>query len=151
MNSKLAVFRAMSAVVLRRALLVCGIIGGVLLLLLLLGIWGLASAVSSWWWLLLLLYLPLLFVATILWVLIRFLSKKLYPARLSREQKVLLDDFTNKLQRLLETRGIGWPWFALLNLKDFLFHRELRTTKKLIEDTTSLRHDFAELEQKLQS
>ncbi|OYX42363.1 hypothetical protein B7Y94_03530 [Candidatus Saccharibacteria bacterium 32-49-12] len=149
MKPKINVVRAVSATVARRALNLAVVIVGIILGLLFAIIWALAYFVSSWWWLLLIGYVPLLLATVIVLAVGRFLTKKLYPHQLSGEQRRLLNGFTDKIQRLLETRGIGWPMFALLNVKDLLFHRDLRTTKDLISDTSSLRKDFAELEKKL--
>lgn len=149
MKPKINVLRAVTASVAWRALLIATIIVGVALALLFSAIWALAYFASEWWWLLLIVYVPLLLGAIAIFTTGRFLIKKLYSQQLSREQKVLLNNFTDKIQRLLETRGIGWPLFALLNVKDIVFHRELRTTKNLVSDTTGLKRDFAELEEKL--
>ena len=151
MKPKINVLRAVTASVAWRALLIATIIVGVALALLFSAIWALAYFASEWWWLLLIVYVPLLLGAIAIFTTGRFLIKKLYSQQLSREQKVLLNNFTDKIQRLLETRGIGWPLFALLNVKDIVFHRELRTTKNLVSDTTGLKRDFAELEKKLQA
>ena len=151
MKPKINVLRAVTASVAWRALLIATIIVGVALALLFSAIWALAYFTSEWWWLLLIVYVPLLLGAVAIFTTGRFLIQKLYSQQLSREQKVLLNNFTDKIQRLLETRGIGWPLFALLNVKDIVFHRELRTTKNLVSDTTGLKRDFAELEKKLQA
>ena len=149
MKPKINVLRAVTASVAWRALLIATIIVGVALALLFSAIWALAYFASEWWWLLLIVYVPLLLGAVAIFTAGRLLIKKLYSQQLSREQKVLLNNFTDKIQRLLETRGIGWPLFALLIVKDIVFHRELRTTKNLVSDTTGLKRDFAELEEKL--
>ena len=151
MKPKINVLRAVTASVAWRALLIATIIVGVALALLFSAIWALAYFTGEWWWLLLIVYVPLLLGAVAIFTTGRFLIQKLYSQQLSREQKVLLNNFTDKIQRLLETRGIGWPLFALLNVKDIVFHRELRTTKNLVSDTTGLKRDFAELEKKLQA
>ena len=132
MKPKINVLRAVTATVARRALLIAAIIVVVALALLFSAIWALAYFVSTWWWLLLAVYVPLLLGAVAIFATGRFLVKKLHSQQFSREQKVLLNNFTDKIQRLLETRGIGWPLFALLNVKDIIFHRELRTTKNLV-------------------
>lgn len=149
MKTKINVMRAVTATVAKRALIIVTAIATTILGLIFLGIWALAYFFSDWWWLLLIPYLPILFICLIIFLFSRFIVHQLYPVKLSSEQKKLLNAFTDKIQRLLEARGIGWPFFALLNVKDILFHRELRTTKDLISDTTSLQRDFLELEKKL--
>ncbi len=151
MKPKINVLRAVSATVGQRALTFVAIITDTIFILLLVGIWALGYFVSGWWWLLLIIYVPLVVIYLAVYFISRSLLKRLYPKQISPDQKVLLDNFSSKIQHLLEVRGIGWPTFALLNVKDIIFHRQLRTTKNLISDTASLKKDFAELEEKLQS
>lgn len=149
MKSKIDVLRAVSAAVGQRAIRLAALIGGGVLAVIFAVIWALAHFFSDWWWLLLIVYVPFLLIGLGAWAIARFITKRLYSRHITAEQKVLLSNFTDKIQRLLETRGIGWPLFALLNVKDIVFHRELRTTKNLVSDTTGLKRDFAELEEKL--
>lgn len=151
MNSKITTIRAIGANVGSRALFSIAIFADIVLLLLLAGIWALAHFVSGWWWLLLVIYIPLATVCLVIYLIARTLINQLYPKQIPTEQKQLLNEFTDKIQRVLEARGMGWPWFAVLNVKDIIFHRELRTTKELIGDTASLKKDFTELEKKLQA
>lgn len=151
MKPKINVLRAVTAAVGQRAVRLAALISGGAFAVIFAAIWALAYFFSDWWWLLLIVYVPLLLIGLGAWAIARFIVKRLYPRRVTSEQKVLLNSFTDKIQRLLETRGMGWPVFALLNVKDLVLHRDLRTTKELLEDTTSLKRDFAELEEKLQS
>lgn len=151
MKSKIDVLRAVSAAVGQRAIRLAALIGGGVLAVIFAVIWALAYFFSDWWWLLLIVYVPFLLIGLGAWAIARFITKRLYSRRITAEQKVLLSNFTDKIQRLLETRGMGWPVFALLNVKDLILHRDLRTTKELLADTTSLKRDLAELEKKLQS
>ena len=150
MRTKINVLRAVLATVGRRALTLVVVIAGAIMVVLFSAIWALAYFFSHWWWLLLVVYIPLLLIYLIGSVIGRFIVRSLYPGKLSKDQTSLVDNFTDKIQLLLETRGIGWPMFALLNVKDLIFHRELRTTKELISNTVSIKRDFAELEEKLQ-
>lgn len=151
MQAKLDVIRALTATVAKRALLFITIIVVMVSVLLLICIWALASYLSGWWWLLLFIYLPWVLIATIALSAARFIAHKLYPAPLTSKQQNLLKSFADKIQRLLETRGMGWWMFALLSAKDLLFHRDLVTMKELIADTTSLKNDFDELERNFQN
>lgn len=151
MKAKIDVLRAVSATVGGRALLLVAIILDVVFISLFLVIWALAHFVSGWWWLGLIIYIPLLLSYISSYFICRSIIKHLYPENISGEKKQLVNDFTDKIQRVLEARGMSWPWFAVLNIKDIIFHRELRTTKELINDTTSLKKDFEELEKKLQA
>lgn len=149
MKPKLDVLRALSAVIAMRAITLTRIVGFVVFALLFVGIWALGSYVSPWWWLLLIVYIPLLVAVLAVLFVAQFLVRKLYPVKLSREQKRLLTNFTDKIQGLVEARGMGWWWFMVLNVKDIVLHRDVVTTKKLLADTTSLARDFKELEEKL--
>ena len=104
---------------------------------------------SLWWLLLLIIYIPLVTISAIVYVSARLIAHSIYPASLSREQKQHLQEFTDKILRLLETKGMGWWWFAMLCMRDLLVYRELRTVKNLLVDTTSLKNDFSNLEQEL--
>lgn len=149
MKPKLDVLRALCAVIATRAITLTRIVGFVVFALLFVGIWALGSYVSPWWWLLLIVYIPLLVVVLAVLFVAQFLVRKLYPVKLSREQKHLLTNFTDKIQGLVEARGMGWWWFMVLNVKDIVLHRDVVTTKKLLADTTSLARDFKELEEKI--
>ena len=149
LSSKIQVVRALSAVVERQAITIFLIIDSVVLTLILIGIWALAHFLSPWWWLLLIIFIPLLVASLIIYIIASFITTKLYPTKLSRKQKQQLNDFTDKILRLLETRGMGWWWFAALCMRDLLFYRELRTLKDLLADATSLKSGFTTLEREL--
>ncbi len=146
MKGKIDVIRALTATVARRAIRIITIVGAIIAVLLLIGIWALAYFFSPWWWLLLFIYIPWLIIALIVLGVARFIARKIYPQALSDRQKRLLKEFADKIQHLLESRGMGWWVFAFLCFKDLLFYRDLRTLKELITDTVSLQQDFTELE-----
>lgn len=149
MQSKVAVLRALMSVIARRVLGFLLIAAGAISLLVFIGIWALGTYVSAWWWLLLVVFIPWLLIATSIFLVVAAIVRRIYPEPMSKPQQKLLLGFADKIQRLLETRGIGWWVFALQCLKDLLFHRDLTTLKGLIADTTSLRRDFETLEQTL--
>lgn len=147
--SKVNVIRALSAVVARQAITIFLIIDSVVLTLILIGIWALAHFLSPWWWLLLIIFVPLFIASALIYLIARFIASRLYPQPLTRQQHQKLQDFTGKILRLLETRGMGWWWFAALCMRDLLFYRELRTLKDLLADATSLKSGFTTLEREL--
>lgn len=149
-TAKVNVIRALSAVVARRVLLFFLVIDSTLLLLLFAGIWALAHNFSAWWWLLLFIWVPIVLASVTTYLVARFIAKQLYPRPLLPAQKQQLRDFTDKILRLLETRGMGWWWFASLCVRDLLLYRELRTLQELIADATSLKSDLAALERELE-
>lgn len=112
----------------------------------------LVTYVSPWWWLLLIAYIPLLAFALVVRAVIGVFLTKFYPIKtLSTTQKKAVKNFADKLQRLAETRGMGWFVFTLLCFKDLLFHQDLTTARNTLEDATSLRKDFEELENTLRA
>ena len=150
-KSKIDVLRALSSVIAKRAIFLFLIIDSVFLTLSFIGICLLVYFFSPWWWLLLINFIPLFIASGIIYLLARFVASRPYPAPLSREQRQHLQEFTDKILRLLETKGMGWWWFAALCMRDLLFYRELRTLKDILNDATSLKHDFTALEQELSS
>ena len=150
-KSKIDVLRALSSVIAKRAIFLFLIIDSVFLTLSFIGICLLVYFFSPWWWLLLIIFIPLFIASGIIYLLARFVASRPYPAPLSREQRQHLQEFTDKILRLLETKGMGWWWFAALCMRDLLFYRELRTLKDILNDATSLKHDFTALEQELSS
>lgn len=147
MNPKLQATRAVLSLLARRAMLFGTIVASVVLALIFLGCWALAYYVSPWWWILLIAYVPVLLAFIVIRLIAGFLLDKLYPVKnLSKTQNESASSFADKLQRLAEARGIGWPMFAFICFKDLLFYRDLRTARNTIEDGTSLKRDFEELE-----
>ncbi|HEY1085800.1 MAG TPA: hypothetical protein VGE34_03700 [Candidatus Saccharimonadales bacterium] len=146
MQAKIDVIRALTSTIAKRALLIISIAGAAASLLLLIGIWALAHYLSAWWWLLLFIYIPWLLIALVILGVAKLITHKIYPYPLNTRQKRLLKDFADKIQHLLESRGMGWWMFAFLCFKDLLFYRDLRTLKELIRSTASLKQDFADLE-----
>lgn len=148
-KSKINVLRALSSVIAKRAIFFFLIIDSVFLTLSFIGICLLVYFFSPWWWLLLIIFIPLFIASGIIYLLVRFVASRLYPAPLSREQRQHLQEFTDKILRLLETKGMGWWWFEALCVRDLLLYRELRTLKNIIGDAHSLRDSFKQLEEEL--
>jgi hypothetical protein len=144
--SKVTVARALMARLARRFIRFVTIIGLCVVVTLLLITLALVHFFSAWW---LLLLVPIILLAIILLV-IRFIVlmivKGVHGDTLAKEQRVGLDEFIDKVQRLIETRATP-PWvFAAVTIKDILMHRDITTIKKLISDSANLRRDYKELE-----
>lgn len=146
MKPKIDVLRALSAVIARRALRVAVVLAVVIAVLLFGVIWLLAAQLSTWWWLLLIIYLPLVMIGVGLGLLLRAIITRLQPRGLSHEERSALEQFADKLQRMIELRGLRWPALVMLSIKDMLLHRDLTTIRSIVRDTTSLRQDLRELE-----
>ncbi len=149
LKPKINVLRALSSVVAEKALFFFLIIASIVLTLLFIAICLLVYFFSPWWWLLLVIYIPLFIASVLIYLIARFIASRLYPTPLSRTQKQQLQAFTDKILRLLETRGMNWWWFAALCIRDLFFYRELRTLKDILSDATSLKRDFTALEHDL--
>lgn len=150
MQPKLAVIRALSFILARRMVRLATAIALIVVVVLLALTWLLATQVSGWWWLLLLPIVPAALLVGGLLVVANLIVRSLYRVRLSKEQTEKLRAFADKIQRLAESRGLGWPLLVILSLKDLLIHRELRTIIELVKDASSLQRDFSELERLLQ-
>lgn len=146
---KINVLRALSKVVAKKAIFLYLILVSVILTLMFICIGLLTYFFSLWWLLLLIIYIPLVTISAIVYIAARLVAHGVYPTPLSREQTQHLQEFTDKILRLLETKGMGWWWFAMLCMRDLVWYRELRTLKNMLHDTTSLKNDFTHLEQEL--
>ena len=101
---------------------------------------------SGWWWLLLIPFTFLFVVFLVLRLVLRFIVGKIHTQDLSRAQRQALDEFTDKLERLVEARGTPPFLFVLITIKDLLLHRDITTIRSVISDTTTLRRDYATIE-----
>lgn len=147
--NKIAVFRALSSVFAGKILSLAKlalILGAVVLFAV---IWALAAFFDPWWWLLLIIAIPVLVLGLIIYAVAKMLSRQLYPQRLTKQQTKSLNNFADKTLRILEARSMPPPLIAAMVVKDLLTHRELKSFKNLLNDTTSLRSDFAKLEEEL--
>lgn len=147
MKSKVDATRAVLSLLARRSILFGTLVVVVIFLLIFLSCWTLAYYLSPWWWILLIAYIPLVMVFIFIRLVVGFFVNRLYPIKsLSKLQRNAASNFADKLQRLAEARGIGWPMFAFICFKDLLFYRDLRTVRHTLEGGTSLKRDFEELE-----
>lgn len=145
--NKVSVFRALSAVFATKLLVLARwvLFGSALILFLI--VWALATYVDPLWWLLLVIFIPLLLLGLVVYLAARFIAGRLYSKKLTKQQKVALNGFTDKTLRILEARSIPPFLIAGIVIKDLIVHRNLKSLKSLLEDTTTLRADFAKLEQ----
>lgn len=120
-------------------------------LVLLIGTILLTYYFSNWW---LLLLVPGL-VALAIFALVRFvllrILRTIHRHPFSTVQKKQLASFSSKLTRLAEARATPLPVYAIITLWDIIRHRDARTMRELIDDSRSLRSDFAELEKQFSS
>lgn len=144
--SKITVARALTARFARRFVRLADLLVGVASVVLITGTWALAYFLSAWWWLLLLPVLLVLGAYVIIRFIVTFILSRIHVGRLSQEQRTALDAFIDKVQQLIEARATPLPIMAVICIKDILFHRDITTIKRLINDSVGLRRDYAELE-----
>lgn len=145
MNQKVATMRALVTYVSLRALRLATIIVVLIFITLFAGIWALAYYLSPWWWIFL---LPL-GVVVLAVVIIRLIIMKTIHAihrhPFTEAQRRQLEAFTDKLARLAEIKDTPLPMYAFITLRDILRHHDATTLRGLVDDSTTLRSDFAEL------
>ncbi len=146
MKPKVATARAVVAYVGQKSLRFASLIIAAILLILFIVTALLAINVSPWWWLLL---VPLAIIGVVVvaarWILTKIIGK-IYRHPYSRQQREQLDSFNDKIQRLIEARATPLPLFAFITLWDIIRRRDATTLRSLLEDSSSLRSDFRELE-----
>jgi ABC-type multidrug transport system fused ATPase/permease subunit len=144
--SKLTVMRALTARFARRFIRLADLIVGTVAIVLVAGVWALAYFFSAWWWLLILPVLFLLGLYVIVRLIVAVVISQVHVGQLSKEQRTALDDFIDKVQQVLEARATPLPIIALICIKDIVVHRDLKTVRKIISETTGLRRDYQALE-----
>ena len=147
--ARIATFRALSRVfagrIVRLASWVSLLAAAALLTLIII----LAYSVNNLWLLLLIVYIPVTVIGIGIFVAAHVVLRALYPHQLTSSQKRAINAFNDKIVHLLEARAIT-PWMlAGITLKDLFVHRELTTLRQLLNESTSLKQDFADLEKKL--
>lgn len=147
MGSKTAVGRALTAFIARQALRIATIIALGVALVLFVIIWLLAANFSGWWWVLAVPLGAALLVALLLRWILSGIIRSIYRPTLSTEQRTSLKNFSDKLLRLFEAKSISLPFIMFRTLWDVFRHRDAVTIRRILEDSTSLKRDFSELEQ----
>lgn len=146
MKPKVTVLRALTARLISRMTRLVTLVATIVIFLLFIGIWALAHYLSAWWWLLVIPLAWLVLAALAFRLILVFISHRLYATKLSNVQRRGLDDFIAKVMDLAEKRSTPPIWFAFICLKDILFHRDITTVKTIMNDSASLKRDFASLE-----
>lgn len=146
MKPKLAAMSALVAYVSERALRLVTILFAASVALALGLTWVLSYFLSDWFWLL---AVPTIF-AVIVFIAIRFSIKRIisliHRHPFTTKQREQLESFTHKARELAEVRAMPLPLFALQTLRDLLRNRDATTVRKIVENSASLKDDFALLE-----
>ena len=106
----------------------------------------LAIFVSPWWLLLLVPIVIVALVAIVMRLIIKSLINRIHRHPFTTRQREQLEAFTDKIATIAEVRNMTAPLLALQLLWDILRHREETTIEKVINDSTTLKESFAELE-----
>ena len=140
------VARALTARLTRRFVKIVDVIA-LIIIGVFLAITGILAYFFSAWWLVLL--FPILFlcgVFVIVRLVIAVIVSRIHVGKLTEDQTKALDDFIDKIQQILEARATPLPIIAIICIKDILFHRDITTIKKIINDSVGLRLEYLELE-----
>lgn len=109
-------------------------------------VWALAYYLSPWWWV----FLVPLVLAAIVATIIRFIITKaiqtIHRHPFTEPQRQALEAFTDKITKLAEFRSTPLPIYAFITLRDVVRHHDATTLRQAIEDSASLKSDFAALE-----
>lgn len=146
MNQKVATARALSTYIARQSLILINrVVFGVLIGLALLVV-ALAIFISQWWLLLLIVVAMVYIVVLIASSVARAVIRSIYRHPFSSTQREALEDFTQKLQRLVDAQGMSQLYLAFLTIWDIIRYREPRHFMRIIDDSLSLKTDYQNLE-----
>ncbi len=145
MNSSILALRALTAVFFQRIFKPIMFIGAAILVLLWILVIYLGGWVDPWWFLLFFILMPLTLVATALSAALWFLSNKLLPRKLAKQEREQLLTVTDKVIRVAEVRATPPPLMAFLIAKDVIRGRKSSYLEGIIVDTSSLRTDIASI------
>ena len=142
MSSHPKAIRAVTAVFFQKTFMPTVIVIAVLLTLLWSAVIYLGSAIHGLWFIFLVPLLPATIVffavAAGLWAL----SKKLLPRKLSREERRVMQRFTDKLFRVAAVKATPVPVLAFMIAKDVARGRKSEYVESTVQDATSLAGDF---------
>lgn len=145
MNASIQALRAITAATFQRLLFWLTISAGLVFLLLVGLTLYLGSTVSPWWFLLFALLTPLILIVTALAAAFYFLTSRLLPRKLSRDERQMIHDFTGKLMGLAEVRATPWPVMAFLIGKDVIRGKQSGFINTAIENASGLRDGFEQI------
>lgn len=143
---KLTVARALTARVAQRFVRIATVLVFVAFSLITLITACLAYSFSAWWWLLLIPFVAILIVFLLVRLVVVMIVRRIHSEHMTKQQRSALDEFIDKIQAIIEARGIPLPFVVAICLKDIVVHRDITTIKKLVKDTAGLRREYHELE-----
>ena len=145
MQAATKALRAITFVTFRRIFLPIIWISVAILLVLWLIVFLLSFSLDLAWLWLLIVVIPVTIIAVAVLALLWFVSSRLTPRSLSKHERSLVTQFTDKIIRLAETRATPWPVMAALIAKDVVRGRRSSYINNLIADSSSLKRDFTDI------
>jgi hypothetical protein len=149
MSNHSAAIRVITAVYFRRLLLYgLGILGVFTAVVIGLTVF-LATQVSIWWWLTLIVFLPLIFILTMIAGVLWIISSRLLPRKLSRHETIRVRHFTDTLFGLMETAHTPYPLLLVIIAKDILRGKPNALLKETIMSSHTLKSGYGEINKML--
>jgi hypothetical protein len=147
MNLSILALRAISAVTFQRVFKgIIWVVAIVFVLLVILTIY-LGGWINPWWFLLFVILTPLIILCVALAAALQYLSNRLLPRPLTKEERQTIQGVTDRILRIAEVRATPWPILAFQIGKDVLRGRPSKYIESIIDDTTGLRKSFNEIRQ----
>lgn len=146
----LSAVRAISAVVATRIIrlagwVLLGIASLACIAIVLLGIY-----VNPWWYLLFVLFVPLGLIGLVVFLVARFLVRRMYPAKLSKAHKQQILSFSNNVVMFARSHAMPLPMLGTMLVKDVVTHRNLDSLQELFSESSSLYKEYTDLVAKLE-
>lgn len=146
MKPKVATARAITSYIAKKSLFIATALYFIVLAVLVIIIWILAHYFSAWWWIFAIPLVIITLIALAIRFVVSFIIGKIYRHPFNRLQREKLEDFTQKIISLAEARATPLPFYAFITVWDIVRRRDATTIRKLIDDSRSLKSDYAALE-----
>ena len=104
--------------------------------------WLLATMFSPWWWLLVVPFAALGGALGAV-LLLSYVIIRVFRPELSKEQRVAVRGFMEKVSGLNEAARTPYPLLVARIAIDFVIHRDGRYIKGLIDDSRSLKREYS--------
>mgnify|MGYP003617543388 FL=1 len=143
MNPTANALRAVTGIYMRRMLYMIMIVGAVIFIVAYALLFWLAGSLSPLWWFSLVVLVPLTVVSLGVVAGLWYASGKVLPRSMSRAERQTITSFGSKLFGVVERGRLPYPLLLIMVGKDLLRRRESRFLRDAIDDSRSLKQDFA--------
>jgi hypothetical protein len=150
MKKDVALLRAVASVLLRRHVSRLFAVPGLVIVGLVVAVVWCLKTYGGWWVLCLVVLVPMLAVLGGAWLLSMFMARLLAPRSLKRDEQRDIAGFTDRVVLLTEQARTPLPMLGLRLVRDMLLHRDIRSLKRVIDQSSTLRSDYAALRNKLE-